>query len=66
YKVEHVIKGDSMTEVLEYVQYNRDAMLENIRQETERALQEKQITLDEARLFLQKYEHCLNGYTYLS
>jgi arginine decarboxylase len=55
-----------MTEVLEYVQYNRDAMLENIRQETERALQEKQITLDEARLFLQKYEHCLNGYTYLS
>ena len=66
YKVEHVIKGDSMTEVLEYVQYNREAMLENIRQETERALQEKQITLDEARLFLQKYEHCLNGYTYLS
>ena len=66
YKVEHVIKGDSMTEVLEYVQYNRDAMLENIRQETERALQDRQITLDEARLFLQKYEHCLNGYTYLS
>jgi arginine decarboxylase len=66
YKVKHVIKGDSMTEVLQYVQYNRDAMLENIRQETERALQEKQITLDEARLFLQKYEHCLNGYTYLS
>ena len=66
YKVEHVIKGDSMTEVLAYVQYNRDSMLENIRQETERALQDKQITLDEARLFLQKYEHCLNGYTYLS
>jgi arginine decarboxylase len=66
YKVEHVIKGDSMTEVLEYVQYNRESMLENIRQETERALQDKQITLGEARLFLQKYEHCLNGYTYLS
>jgi arginine decarboxylase len=66
YKVEHVIKGDSMTEVLAYVQYNRESMLENIRQETERALQDKQITLDEARLFLQKYEHCLNGYTYLS
>ena len=66
YKVEHVIKGDSMTEVLAYVQYSREAMLESIRQETERALQEKQITLNEARLFLQKYEHCLNGYTYLS
>ena len=66
YKVEHVIKGVSITEVLAYVQYSREAMLESIRQETERALQEKQITLNEARLFLQKYEHCLNGYTYLS
>ncbi len=65
YRVEHVIKGDSMTEVLAYVQYNRDAMLETVRQETEHALQNKQISLSEARLFLQNFEHCLNGYTYL-
>lgn len=65
YRVEHVIKGDSMTEVLAYVQYNRDAMLETVRQETEQALQNKQITLPEARLFLQNFEHSLNGYTYL-
>ncbi len=54
-----------MTEVLAYVQYNRDAMLETVRQETEHALQNKQISLSEARLFLQNFEHCLNGYTYL-
>jgi len=65
YKIEHVIKGDSMTEVLQYVQYSRDGMLENLRRETERALEAKQITLLEARLFLQNYEHSLNGYTYL-
>jgi arginine decarboxylase len=66
YQVEHVIKGDTMTEVLEYVQYSRDGLLENMRRETERALQAKTITLEEARLLLQKYEHSLSGYTYLS
>lgn len=66
YRVEHVIKGDSMTEVLAYVQYSRDGLLENMRRETERALQTKQITLAEARLFLQNYEHSLDSYTYLS
>jgi arginine decarboxylase len=66
YRVEHVIKGDSMTEVLQYVQYSREGMIENLRRETERALQAKQITLAEARLLLQNYEHSLSGYTYLS
>ncbi|MFN3927853.1 MAG: biosynthetic arginine decarboxylase [Pseudanabaenaceae cyanobacterium] len=66
YKVEHVIRGDSMTEVLQYVQYSREGLMENVRRETERALQAKQITLAEARLFLQNYEHSLNSYTYLT
>jgi arginine decarboxylase len=66
YRVEHVIKGDSMTEVLAYVQYSREGLLENMRRETERALHAKQITLAEARLFLQNYEHSLDSYTYLS
>jgi arginine decarboxylase len=66
YRVEHVIRGDSMTEVLQYVQYSREGLLENMRRETEKALQAKQINLGEARLFLQNYEHSLNSYTYLS
>ncbi|WP_019502934.1 biosynthetic arginine decarboxylase [Pseudanabaena sp. PCC 6802] len=66
YQVEHVIRGDSMTEVLQYVQYSSDALLENMRRATEAALQKKEITLEEARLLLQNYEHSLRGYTYLS
>jgi arginine decarboxylase len=66
YKVEHVIKGDSMTEVLQYVQYSREGLLENVRRATEQALQANQISLAEASLFLKDYEHSLNGYTYLS
>jgi arginine decarboxylase len=66
YQVEHVIKGDSMTEVLQYVQYSADGLLENMRRATETALQKKDITLEEARLLMQNYEHSLRGYTYLS
>ncbi|WP_041698742.1 biosynthetic arginine decarboxylase [Thalassoporum mexicanum] len=66
YKVEHVVKGDTMNEVLEYVQYSRGELLESMRRETEAALQEDAITIDEARLLLQNFEHSLDGYTYLS
>ena len=66
YQVEHVIKGDSMTEVLQYVQYDRESLLECLRRQTEKALREKHISLAEARLLLQNYESSLNNYTYLS
>lgn len=66
YRVEHVVRGDSMTEVLKYVQYDHEAMLESIRLETERALRDKKITLNETRLLLRHYERSLSGYTYLS
>ncbi|MBW4696711.1 MAG: biosynthetic arginine decarboxylase [Aphanocapsa lilacina HA4352-LM1] len=66
YRLEHVVKGDTMTEVLKYVQYDQEAMLESIRRETEQALRERRITLSESRLLLQHYERSLSGYTYLT
>ena len=66
YQIEHVVKGDTMTEVLGYVQYDSEDLIEKIRRRTEQALQENQITLEEARLLLQNYEHSLSRYTYLS
>ncbi|MDE5079301.1 MAG: biosynthetic arginine decarboxylase, partial [Trichodesmium sp. St2_bin6] len=66
YKIEHVVKGDTMTEVLNYVQYNSDDLVENIRCQTEQALQEEKITLKESRMLLQNYESSLSSYTYLS
>lgn len=66
YLIEHVVKGDSMTEVLKYVQYDHEALLESIRRETELALREKRITLSESRLLLRHYERILSGYTYLT
>ncbi|MEM6255845.1 MAG: biosynthetic arginine decarboxylase [Cyanobacteria bacterium P01_D01_bin.156] len=66
YTIEHVVKGDTMKEVLSYVQYNADDLVEKIRRRSEISLKEKQITLPEAQLLLQNYEDSLSRYTYLS
>jgi arginine decarboxylase len=66
YHIEHVVKGDTMTEVLSYVQYDSEDLIENIRRRSEHALQDGKITIQEAQLLLQHYEHSLNHYTYLS
>jgi arginine decarboxylase len=65
YQVQHVVKGDTMTEVLGYVQYDAEDMIENIRRRSEESLQENQITLEESQLLIQQYEHSLGHYTYL-
>lgn len=66
YQIEHVVKGDTMKEVLGYVQYDSEDLVENIRRRAEQALQENRITLPEAQLLLQNYEQSLSRYTYLS
>ncbi|MBD2093141.1 biosynthetic arginine decarboxylase [Microcoleus sp. FACHB-1515] len=66
YQIEHVVKGDTMTEVLSYVQYDAEDLIEQMRRQTEQALQDKQIKLPEAQLLLQNYERSLRRYTYLS
>jgi arginine decarboxylase len=66
YQIEHVVKGDTMREVLSYVQYDSEDLIENIRRRSEQALQENRITLEESQLLLQNYEHSLSRYTYLA
>jgi arginine decarboxylase len=65
YHIEHVVRGDTVREVLSYVQYDPEDLLENIRNQAEHALQEGQITLQEAQLLLKNYEQSLSSYTYL-
>jgi arginine decarboxylase len=66
YQIEHVVKGDTMREVLGYVQYDSEDLIESIRKQTEQALQEKRITIQESQRLLQNYESSLSRYTYLS
>jgi arginine decarboxylase len=66
YKIEHVVKGDTMKEVVGYVQYDVEDLIESIRQKTEQALLEKRITIQESQRLLQNYERSLEQYTYLA
>src|SRR5262249_21896069 len=60
-----VIKGDTVREVLAYVQYSADELLARMRKDVERAVRQGKISLNESRLLLRLYESGLEGYTYL-
>jgi len=66
YTVEKVVKGDSVSEVLSYVQYNKDNLVSRVRRSVETALREKRITMAESGRFMKRYEEALEGYTYLA
>jgi arginine decarboxylase len=65
YLIDHVVSGDTVTEVLNYVSYNKDDLVAKLRRFTEVALRAGRITLDESRHLLRAYEDGLSGYTYL-
>ncbi len=60
-----VVKGDTVREVLAYVQYAADELTARLRKDVERAVRAGKITLNESRQLLRFYESGLEGYTYL-
>jgi arginine decarboxylase len=66
YEVSHVVKGDSIHEVLDYVEYEPRVMVERMRLQAERAKREGRITVDQVKLLLRHYEDSLASYTYLT
>ena len=66
YEVEHVVEGDSVTDVLRYVQYDRGTLIERVRRTIEIAMREGQISLEESARLRRRYEEGLSEYTYLT
>ena len=60
-----VIRGDTVREVLDYVQFSAKTLLEEFRRDVEAALREGKIGYEESGRLLRFYEDGLNGYTYL-
>ncbi len=60
-----VVKGDTVREVLEYVQYNPQTLLEQFRRDVETAVREGKIGYEESGRLLRFYEEGMHGYTYL-
>ncbi len=63
--IDEVIEGDTVREVLQYVQFSGDELLRSMRKTVEKALREQKLSLDESRVLLKFYESGLEGYTYL-
>jgi arginine decarboxylase len=60
-----VIKGNTVRQVLEYVQFKSDTLLAQFRRDVEAALREGRIGFEESGRLLRFYEDGLQGYTYL-
>ncbi len=63
--LEHVIKGDTVREVLDYVEFEPDQLIRTLRDSVELAVREGKISFELAGKFLKYYEEGLQGYTYL-
>jgi arginine decarboxylase len=63
--VDEVVEGDTVGEVLSYLQYDVRELLKAIRRDCERSVRAKRMTAAESRTLLAAYDAGLTGYTYL-
>lgn len=65
YEIDQVIDGETVAEVLDYVQYNPKKLVRNVETWVTKAMKDGRITPEEGREFLSNYRSGLYGYTYL-
>ena len=58
------IEGDSVWDVLSYVEYEPKSLVERFRDKAEQAVREQRITVGDRRKILAVYESSIRGYTY--
>jgi arginine decarboxylase len=63
--LDSVIKGDTVREVLNYVQFSSDSLVTKLRRDVEAALREGRLNYEQSGALLHFYEEGLHGYTYL-
>ncbi len=64
YEFVREIRGDSVEDILAYVEYEPRRIVEDIRSMAEKAVREKRITPKERYQLMQAYEEGIRGYTY--
>jgi arginine decarboxylase len=65
YKIDQVIDGETVAEVLDYVQYNPKKMVRTVETWVTTSVKAGIITMQEGKEFLSNYRSGLYGYTYL-
>lgn len=65
YKIDQIIDGETVAEVLEYVQYNSKRLVRTVESWVTTSVKAGIISLEEGKEFLSNYRSGLYGYTYL-
>ncbi|HEY1810825.1 MAG TPA: biosynthetic arginine decarboxylase [Kofleriaceae bacterium] len=65
YDVKEVVNGDTVSEVLQFVDYTPGVLMTRMRNNVEQALRKKLMTLEESRTLINRFQAGMQGYTYL-
>jgi arginine decarboxylase len=65
YDVKEVVAGDTVSEVLSFVDYSPSDLLGRLRNNVEQALRKKLMTIEESRTLINRFRQGMIGYTYL-
>ena len=65
YQIDQIIDGETVAEVLDYVQYNPRKLVRQLEIWVTKSVKEGKISLEEGKEFLSNYRSGLYGYTYL-
>ena len=65
YSIDQLIDGETVAEVLDYVQYNPKKLVRKLETWVTQSVKEGRISLEEGKEFLANYRSGLYGYTYL-
>ena len=65
YEIDRIIDGETIAEVLDYVQFNPKQLARNVEKWVTASMKAGKITPEEGREFLSNYRSGLYGYTYL-
>jgi arginine decarboxylase len=63
--LEEVVKGDTVREVLNYVEFEPESLVSKLRTDVEAAVREGRLGYEESGRLVRFYEEGLQGYTYL-
>jgi arginine decarboxylase len=65
YELEQVVEGETVSGVLDYVQFHETVLVDRMRRQVQAARNQAKLTASEANAFLRFYQEGLKGYTYL-
>ncbi len=64
-RITSIVEGDTIKEVLGYVQYTPEDLLHGVHTQLDRAVHHGSMSPEDSAKFMQRYKESLSGYTYL-